>query len=85
MGRTTSTQRELVGVRLDPADIRRIEMLREHFDMPWHQATQSDVLRALIFRGLEDMERTPARVLRAAGLKPPAKGEPKAAKGQKGR
>lgn len=63
-GRTPRAPKDLVAVRMEREDIRRVNALREHFDSSWHQATQSDVLRALVLRALDDMEQDPEHVLR---------------------
>ena len=42
-----------VAVRLDPPTLERLDILREVLSTDWHEATQSDVLRAVIFSGLK--------------------------------
>ena len=46
-----------VAVRLDPPTLERLDMLREVLSTDWHEATQSDVLRAVIFSGLKLLEK----------------------------
>jgi hypothetical protein len=46
-----------VAVRLDPPTLERLEILREVLSTDWHQATQSDVLRAVILNGLKMLEK----------------------------
>jgi hypothetical protein len=41
-----------VAVRLDPSTLKNLEKLRASLSTEWHQATQSDALRAVILRGL---------------------------------
>lgn len=58
-----------VAVRLDPAIIARIDALLPAFSFTWHQASRSEILRALILEALE--RREAARD--AASSKPAAK------------
>ena len=46
-----------VAVRLDPPTLERLEILREVLSTDWHEATQSDVLRAVILSGLKLLEK----------------------------
>ncbi len=46
-----------VAVRLDPPTLERLDILREVLSTEWHEATQSDVLRAVILSGLKLMEK----------------------------
>jgi hypothetical protein len=46
-----------VAVRLDPPTLERLEVVREVLSTEWHQATQSDVLRAVILSGLKLLEK----------------------------
>jgi hypothetical protein len=46
-----------VAVRLDPPTLERLELVREVLSTEWHQATQSDVLRAVILSGLKLLEK----------------------------
>jgi hypothetical protein len=46
-----------VAVRLDPATLERLDLLREVLSTEWHEASQSDVLRAVIFSGLKLLEK----------------------------
>lgn len=46
-----------VAVRLDPPTLERLDLLREVLSTDWHEATQSDVLRAVILSGLKLMEK----------------------------
>ena len=48
--------REQIAVRLLPEEIERVEALRARLSTPWHEATRSDALRAVILRGLAAME-----------------------------
>jgi predicted DNA-binding protein len=52
----TKTPTNHVAVRLDPEDLARLDALRARMRMPSHQATQSDVLRAAIRKGIEALE-----------------------------
>ena len=66
-----------VAVRLDPPTLERLDLLREVLSTDWHEATQSDVLRAVILSGLKLLEKEHApRVAEARrkrdGDKPPA-------------
>lgn len=45
-----------VAVRLDTATLSRIDALKDVLTTPWHEATRSDILRAVIITGLESME-----------------------------
>jgi hypothetical protein len=46
-----------VAVRLDPPTLERLDLLREVLTTDWHEATQSDVLRAVILTGLKLLEK----------------------------
>ncbi len=46
-----------VAVRLDPPTLERLDILREVLSTDWHEATQSDVLRAVILTGLKLLEK----------------------------
>jgi hypothetical protein len=46
-----------VAVRLDPPTLERLDILREVLSTDWHEATQSDVLRAVILSGLKLLEK----------------------------
>jgi hypothetical protein len=46
-----------VAVRLDPPTLDRLDILREVLTTDWHEATQSDVLRAVILSGLKLLEK----------------------------
>lgn len=46
-----------VAVRLDPSTLERLETLREVLTTEWHEATQSDALRAVILTGLKVLEK----------------------------
>jgi hypothetical protein len=52
-----------VAVRLDPPTLERLNVLREVLSTEWHEATQSDVLRAVILGGLKLLEREHAQKL----------------------
>jgi hypothetical protein len=74
-----------VAVRLDPATLERLDVLREVLSTEWHEASQSDVLRAVIFGGLKSLEKEHAtRVAeirkRREGDKPAASEKPAAPK-----
>jgi hypothetical protein len=45
-----------VAVRLDNATLQRVDALKDFLSTPWHEATRSDILRALILTGLDQME-----------------------------
>lgn len=45
-----------VAVRLDTTTLTRIDSLKDILTTPWHEATRSDILRAVILTGLEDLE-----------------------------
>ena len=45
-----------VAVRLDNATLVRVDALREVLSTEWREATRSDILRALILKGLERLE-----------------------------
>ncbi len=49
-----------VAVRLDPPTLERLDILREVLSTDWHEATQSDVLRAVILSGLKMLEKEQA-------------------------
>ena len=49
--------RKHVAVRLDTPTLERLEILREVLSTDWHEATQSDVLRAAILSGLKSLEK----------------------------
>jgi hypothetical protein len=46
-----------VAVRLDPPTLDRLDVLRVVLSTDWHEATQSDVLRAVILSGLKVLEK----------------------------
>lgn len=45
-----------VAVRLDGPTLTRIDALKDVLTTPWHEATRSDILRAVILTGLEGIE-----------------------------
>ena len=45
-----------LAVRLDKAMLSRLDAFKDVLTTPWHEATRSDILRALILRGLESLE-----------------------------
>lgn len=45
-----------VAVRLDNVTLERVDSLKDVLSTPWHEATRSDILRALILTGLEQLE-----------------------------
>ena len=45
-----------VAVRLDNPTLERVDSLKDVLSTPWHEATRSDILRALILTGLEQLE-----------------------------
>jgi len=49
-----------VAVRLEPAVVARIDALRDELSTDWHTAKRSDVLRAVIARGLPAVEADPS-------------------------
>jgi hypothetical protein len=80
-----------VAVRLDPVTLERLDVLREVLSTEWHEASQSDVLRAVIFGGLKSLEKEHAtRVAeirkRRDGEKPSGPDKPTASKrGKRGK
>lgn len=63
-----------VAVRLDPPTLERLDILREVLSTDWHEATQSDVLRAVILSGLKLLEKEHAP--RVAEVKKRREGAP---------
>jgi len=51
------TLREHTAVRVDNETLARIEALRKDMTTAWRDATTSDVLRALIYTGLDIIEK----------------------------
>jgi hypothetical protein len=51
-----------VAVRLDEAIQNRMDALTPHISQPWHTATRSDTLRALIRLALDVAEKEPERL-----------------------
>jgi hypothetical protein len=47
-----------VAVRLSDETIARIDALIPRYSAPWHRATRSDILRALVLEALEHTERS---------------------------
>ncbi|MEP7121477.1 MAG: hypothetical protein ABJE95_11225 [Byssovorax sp.] len=45
-----------VAVRLDNPTLERVDALKDVLSTAWHEATRSDILRALILTGLEHLE-----------------------------
>jgi hypothetical protein len=41
---------------LDNLTLERVDALKDVLSTPWHEATRSDILRALILSGLEQFE-----------------------------
>ncbi len=84
-----------VAVRLDPPTLERLDSLREVLSTDWHEATQSDVLRAVILSGLKLLEKehgsrlTEARKRRDGDRREPAAPEkssgPASKRGKKGK
>ena len=75
-----------VAVRLDPATLDRVDIMREVLSTDWHEATQSDALRALILSGLKLLEKEHATRIaevkkRRDASPPPEKGGPPPEKG----
>jgi hypothetical protein len=56
-----------VAVRLDRPTIDRIDALLPTMSAPWHRATRSDVLRALVHEALPGLEARPASLPRRKG------------------
>jgi len=48
--------KELVAVRLEVATIARIDALKDYFSSAWHEASRSDILRALVLYALPNFE-----------------------------
>lgn len=63
-----------VAVRLDNPTLERVDALKDVLSTAWHEATRSDILRALILTGLEHLEHEHRSAL-AKPKKSPA-GEP---------
>src|ERR1700749_4968922 len=53
----TMAAKDHVAVRLDPPTLERLDILRQVLSTDWHEATQSDVLRAVILNGLKFLEK----------------------------
>src|SRR4051794_19659674 len=51
-----SSPKDHVAVRLDGDTLSRIDALKDVLSTAWHEATRSDVLRAVILNGLGSME-----------------------------
>jgi len=56
-------RRTHTAIRLDPETAERIDALTPSLSTPWHKATRSDALRALIIAGLDVLE-NPAKPAR---------------------
>ena len=50
------SSKDHVAVRLDDATLSRVDALKDVLTTEWHEATRSDILRALILIGLERFE-----------------------------
>lgn len=79
-----------VAVRLDAATLERVDVVREILSTDWHEATQSDALRALILTGLKVMEKDQAAKLaevkkRREAAPAPEKGGPGSRRGKRGK
>jgi hypothetical protein len=61
------TSRQHTGVRVDNETLVRIAALQKRLSTTWRDATISDVLRALIYAGLEVMEKSTPRKLKGIG------------------
>lgn len=81
-----------VAVRLDPPTLERLDILRDVLSTDWHEATQSDVLRAVILSGLKLLEKehaprlVEAKKRRDAGARepsPPERATPASKRGKK--
>ena len=78
-----------VAVRLDLPTLERLDLLREVLSTDWHEATQSDVLRAVILNGLKQLEKehaprvAEARKRRDASPAAPEKASPPPSKARK--
>jgi hypothetical protein len=70
-----------VAVRLDPPTLERLDILREVLSTEWHEATQSDVLRAVILSGLKQLEKEHAAKLAEAKKKRESAPAPEKASG----
>ena len=64
--------KEHVAVRLDNETLSRVDALAEVLSTPWHEATRSDVLRAVILAGLEGLEKEHPGGKRAKKRRAPA-------------
>jgi hypothetical protein len=73
-----------VAVRLDNLTLERVDALKEVLSTPWHEATRSDILRALILTGLEQLEQqhrgTLAKPRKGAAAETTSGARPKAKK-----
>jgi hypothetical protein len=65
-----------VAVRLDNATLARVDALKDVLSTAWHEATRSDILRALILTGLEHMEQEHKAALGKPKKAPAADGGP---------
>ena len=72
-----------VAVRLDNATLVRVDALREVLTTPWREATRSDILRALILKGLEQLEHEHKSVLGKPKKASAEAGAPSAKRGRK--
>jgi hypothetical protein len=64
--------KEHVAVRLDNETLARLDALKEALSTPWHEATRSDLLRAVILAGLEGLEKAHAGGKRGKKRRAPA-------------
>jgi hypothetical protein len=73
-----------VAVRLDNPTLERVDALKDVLSTAWHEATRSDILRALILTGLTQLEQEhkgalgkpkkgPAAESTSSGARPKAK------------
>jgi hypothetical protein len=51
-----------VAVRLDPEHVAQLDTLIPAISTPWHRATRSDALRALVIRGLKTLPADPGGI-----------------------
>lgn len=72
-----------VAVRLDTPTLERLDALRDALSTEWHEATQSDVLRAVILTGLKSLEKEHAGKLADVKKRRDADGKSSADKGAK--
>jgi hypothetical protein len=61
----------LVAVRLDPHQVAQVDALIPVLSTPWHGATRSDVLRAVVIHGRKTLPANPGALLGEPGNEAP--------------